>query len=62
MKNKFFIPDTTEAFQDLSHGEIITKFIAKDEGKIEGDISVELHGFVTDSGDFIITSQRVCEP
>lgn len=39
----------------IARGEKLTKFIATDDATKDGDYSVELHGFWTESGELIIT-------
>lgn len=41
----------------ISHGEMVQKFVAvSDAGS--GDFTVEIHGFVTVDGNFIIISEQ----
>lgn len=49
----------TDIFKDISHGEKITKFIARDSGA--GDLAVEIHGFYDEQGKFYITSESISE-
>lgn len=50
-----FIKCIDDVLESLPHGQKLTKFIAKDEGQ---DFSVEIHGFITEDGNFIIVSER----
>ena len=56
------IHNIAEEIEELSHGETLTKFVAKG-GDLDlftngHSMEVELHGFVTSSGNFIILSER----
>ena len=54
-----FIRSIDDVLESLNHGEKLTKFIAKSEhSDADGLPSVEIHGFLTDDGEFIIVSER----
>lgn len=55
-KQAHWVKDTSTILEELRHGAILTKFIAVDRG--DTDISVEIHGFVTESGTLIITNEK----
>lgn len=58
-----WIKDVSSLLEDLEHGDTIQKFVAKsdkDEVFVNGGpaLCVEIHGFITSSGEFIIVSER----
>lgn len=55
---KHWIKDPSDVFESLMHGEKLTKFVAKSESEAYGYPSVEIHGFITDDGEFIIVSEQ----
>lgn len=56
---KCWIKRVEDAFESLQHGETLTKFIAWDKGRDGGDFTVEIHGFVDEQGQLIITHEKV---
>lgn len=59
MRQNHYVKTVDDVFESMSHGEVLTKFVAKDESKEPGDFSVEIHGFVTEQGELIVVSERV---
>ena len=53
---KAHVIESTDLTQ-IPSGTSLVKFVAKDESL--GDFTVELHGFVTESGDFYITDEII---
>lgn len=59
-----WVKDVSDVFESLEHGAILQKFVAKYENKdgstLNGAVlpSVEVHGFITSSGEFIITNEK----
>lgn len=53
-----WIEDTSTTLENLSHGEKLTKFVVKTKDGIEGHPDVEIHGLITESGKFIILSEK----
>lgn len=46
-------------WEEIESGTKLTKFIAIDEAKQDGDRTVTLHGFYTDSGEVLITDEII---
>lgn len=46
-------------WDEIESGTKLTKFIAVDEAKRDGDRTVTLHGFYTDSGEVLITDEII---
>lgn len=61
MKNQWrhHVKSVDDVFESMSHGEKLMKFIAYDKASVEGHYTVEIHGFVTESGALIITNEKV---
>lgn len=53
-----WIEDISTILEDLSHGEKLTKFVSQSKTDVEGHPNVTIHGFITESGKFIIVSEQ----
>lgn len=43
-----------DVFESMIHGQRLTKFVAVDRGLVDGDFTIEIHGFVTESAILFI--------
>ena len=62
MKNCNRVEPIECVLESLEHGEMLTKFVATDKGKHDGDFTVTIHGFVTESGECLVIHTQVIAP